>query len=73
MIPHPIEGYSTTNVLAMLHLPISSIPDAKNWKIDEEYEVTLKVRQIMLSRNEVGFEVIDVLDTAEKKEDEEKE
>lgn len=41
-----------------LYLPIKKLPEMKDWKPGEEYEISLKVKQTSLNENSAGFEVI---------------
>ena len=54
MIPKPVEIFENPKIT----LPYSELPEAKEWSIGGNYELTIAVRPVSINREDVTLEVI---------------
>ena len=47
-------------MLPHLSLSLKALPEAKDWKIGEKYNLALQVRQKMINENDVHFEIVKI-------------
>lgn len=54
-----------------INLPLSVIPEARDWKVGETYTLELEVEQVSINKDSVTFEIKEAEESDEEDEDDE--